>query len=151
MAIFLTRDSVSFSASQVTERAVWNSPTPLLSAGPPNNDSIQFDVASLNEATANLLARPRPAVAAAINRRLAPVALAAFEAWPVFSGTSKAGLFYRVEIGPSNESITVHMGGSAVHTNDIKDGQTAKILLIDPALEGADLMAVDVSLGIADG
>ena len=151
MALFVERDSIPYSRSQVMARAVWTSGRPKVHVSRETDATVQASAADLAAVTSDLLARPRPVVAASINRRLRPVALNAYDKWPVFTGDSKAGLFFRVEVLAGNEQIVASVGGTSYDTNKVHKGWSAALLIIDPALDASALMAVDIGIGIANG
>ena len=158
MAIILARRDafmggfvISSSESQVDKTAVWITPAiGFFQPVRPTGDAISVDN-SVNEVTAELIARGGPVVAAAINRHFIPIAVDAFDRWPEVTGFSKSQLSVEIEIAPDNLSIDAKILNAAPYASDIRNGRTVKELIFDPGLEAERLMAEDIAAGLADG
>jgi hypothetical protein len=141
---FLAR--VSSSSSQVRKRAQWEkSGERYLRSYPtmPRGSLITVDPA-IRRMSAELIEQAFPAIAAAFNRHLVPVAERAFGEWPVLTGLSKSLLSLDF-VYDEDTTISGTIRCTAPYTFFIYKGKAARDLVFTPGERAADQMARELA------
>ncbi len=155
MALFVSRDAltrtptIQATSSQVSVRAQW-APRAMFRTENQSAAVVSVRAAPLNATIRNLIDQMPKAISAAINRRVLPVAQAAFDAWPVQTGRSKARLALEISELPGETRLLVRLINRAEYSTEIRQGDTVTELILRPMERALELMADDVA-GAIDG
>ncbi len=104
----------------------------------------------ITETALGLMARAAPAVAGAFTETLVPVAVRAFNQWPIKSGESKSKLLLEFRV-LSETRFSARINNRAKYSAVINRGATAQELIFKPGRLAASTSAKLIARAVAKG